>query len=350
MKLARYLMLRVSAATLVCAVVLLGLGFTFEVIDEVGNASPGYGFGQAVWFAVLSIPAAFVRDLPLIGLLGALTGLGSLAGTSELIAARAAGLSLARLVVLSCVPGFVAGLGAIAMAEWVVPLTDRAAASYKDNALGRAANDQLVRGLWHRDGSRFVNLESAQNDQIRALRWFDFDATAALVESGAAGQGVADEDGWTLDGARIANLVDQRIQVRTDVTLTLPIQVSPVSLYQAADAGVAQRPSDLLNLYRQLERAGLSTQRAQLGLYQALLLPLLILALVFAGAGFVLGPLRSSPIGTRLFIGVVVGLGFKLLQDIAGPVTLVYGFSPLLAVVIPGALAVALGAVNLRRT
>lgn len=64
MKLTRYLVGRVSAATLVCAVVLLGIGFTFEVIDEAGNATGDYGFGQAVWYSFLKIPAAFVRDLP----------------------------------------------------------------------------------------------------------------------------------------------------------------------------------------------------------------------------------------------------------------------------------------------
>ena len=350
MKLARYIMVRVCAATLVCAVVLLGLGFTFEVIDEVGNASPGYGFGQAVWYSVLSIPSAFVRDLPLIGLLGALTGLGSLAGTSELVAARAAGMSLSRLVALACVPGLVAGVGAVAMSEWVVPATERAAESYKDASLGRATNDQWVRGLWHRDGERFVNLEAAEQDAIRALRWFEFAPNGELVRSGSAREGIAGTAGWQLDRAQIATLMGDRIAVASGVSVTLPIQASPVSLYQAADSGVAQRPSELWALYQQLERSGLSTQRAQLGLYQALLLPVLILALVFAGAGFVLGPLRSSPIGTRLFIGIVVGLSFKLLQDIAGPVTLVYGFNPLLAVVIPGVLAVALGAMNLRRT
>lgn len=119
---------------------------------------------------------------------------------------------------------------------------------------------------------------------------------------------------------------------------------------QSLDTGVAQRPTELWTLRAQLVQSGLSVDRTQLALYQIVLLPLLVVCLVFAGAGFVLGPLRSSPIGTRLFIGILVGLGFKLMQDIAGPVTLVYGFQPGLAVVLPGLLALALGAVNLRKT
>ena len=166
MKLAWYFQTRVAGATLVAMVILLGLTFTFEVIDEVGNAGRDYGFKEALVYALFNVPEALVRDLPLMGLIGALMGLGSLASSSELIAARAAGWSLGRIVFLSCIPGFVLGLIGLALSQVVVPFTSVTAENYKSIKQGRGELNQSVRGLWHRLPSGYVNLGSV-NSRVR---------------------------------------------------------------------------------------------------------------------------------------------------------------------------------------
>ena len=99
----------------------------------------------------------------------------------------------------------------------------------------------------------------------------------------------------------------------------------------------------------QLQADGLDTRRPALYLYQALFLPFSVVCLVLAAVGFILGPLRSSPIGTRLFMGIIVGLAFKLVQDIAGPIALVYNTHPLLSVGLPALLALILAVAMFRR-
>ena len=64
---------------------------------------------------------------------------------------------------------------------------------------------------------------------------------------------------------------------------------------------------------------------------------------------FLFGPLRSVTLGQRVFTGVLVGFVFRIAQDLLGPSSLVFGFSPLLAVVVPAGICALAGFFLLRR-
>ena len=70
---------------------------------------------------------------------------------------------------------------------------------------------------------------------------------------------------------------------------------------------------------------------------------------MFVAVSFIFGPLRSVTMGQRLFTGVLVGFVFQIVQDLLGPSSLVFGFSPLIAVLLPIGLLLALGAWLMRR-
>ena len=77
--------------------------------------------------------------------------------------------------------------------------------------------------------------------------------------------------------------------------------------------------------------------------------PLVTAALVLMAISFIFGPLRSVTLGQRVFTGVLVGFVFKIGQDLLGPSSLVFGFPPLLAVLIPSAICAIAGLLLLRR-
>ena len=349
MKLAAYFIQRVSAATLVVMAILVGLSFTFEVIDEVGNAGGGYGFVQALAYSALAAPEALVRDLPLIGLIGALMGLGSLASSSELVAARAAGWSLRKIVTLACVPGFVLGVLGLALAQFVVPFASVTAENYKSISLGRGELNQSVRGLWHRLPQGYMNLASVNSrGEASGLRWYEFDGIR-LGRAGQSQRGQIVPGQWSAVDTQEIQIGQDQIQAssRERQTFAIDLGAGELSLSQVDPSLLP--PFALWQLTEQLKADGLNAQGPALYLYQALFLPLSVVCLVLAAVGFILGPLRSSPLGTRLFIGIVVGLGFKLIQDVSGPVALVYGTHPMFAVGLPAALALVLAMAMFRR-
>lgn len=53
--------------------------------------------------------------------------------------------------------------------------------------------------------------------------------------------------------------------------------------------------------------------------------------------------------GFRVFTGLIVGLLFKYMQDLLGPMSLVFGFNPVLAIVLPIAINAVVGAVLMKR-
>ena len=60
-------------------------------------------------------------------------------------------------------------------------------------------------------------------------------------------------------------------------------------------------------------------------------------------------PLRQVAMGSRVFGGVMVGIAFRTSQDLLGPSSLLFGFSPLFAVLLPIALCAVIGLFLLRR-
>ena len=73
----------------------------------------------------------------------------------------------------------------------------------------------------------------------------------------------------------------------------------------------------------------------ELAFWRKVLQPLVIIGLVLLGISFVFGPLRGSSIGSKIFVGVLVGVVFNIFQDLLGSTSVVVGFSPWLAVLAP---------------
>ncbi len=72
-------------------------------------------------------------------------------------------------------------------------------------------------------------------------------------------------------------------------------------------------------------------------------------ALVLMAISFIFGPLRSETLGQRIFTGVVIGFVVRISQDLLGPSSLVFGFPPFLAVLIPAGICALAGVWLLRR-
>ena len=86
-----------------------------------------------------------------------------------------------------------------------------------------------------------------------------------------------------------------------------------------------------------------------LAFWSKLFKPLATMALVLMAISFIFGPLRSVTLGQRVFIGVLVGFAFQISQDLLSPASLVFGFSPLIAVLLPSVCCAGIGFFLLHR-
>ena len=100
---------------------------------------------------------------------------------------------------------------------------------------------------------------------------------------------------------------------------------------------------DLYSYARYRQAQGLKADQYWLAFWEKALQPIATIGLVLVAISFIFGPLRQVTAGFRVFVGVLVGVLFKTAQAILGPSSLVFGFSPLLAVAIPIMICLAAG-------
>lgn len=87
----------------------------------------------------------------------------------------------------------------------------------------------------------------------------------------------------------------------------------------------------------------------QLAFWSKIMMPISSAVMVFLAVPFIFGPLRSAPIGGRILVGVLVGIGFHLFNQSFQHMGLVFGVLPWLAASLPTILFAGLGIFMLRR-
>ena len=73
-----------------------------------------------------------------------------------------------------------------------------------------------------------------------------------------------------------------------------------------------------------LQQQQLQATQYELAFWSGILKPLNYFGMALLALAIVLGPLRSTGLGPRLALGLLVGLSFKYLQDLFAPMSVVF--------------------------
>jgi lipopolysaccharide export system permease protein len=349
-KLDRYIGSSVFTAIVGVLGVILGLASLFAFIDEMSDVSDTYTLLDVLSFVVLTAPRRVYDMLPMAALIGCLIGLGSLASASELTIMRAAGVSIGRIVWAVMKPMLILMLVGVLVGEYVAPATENIAQANRSLAQGSGDAQSAKHGLWHRQGDEFIHVNSVQpNGLLYGVTRYRFDDQRHMLSSSFAKRAKFEEDHWQLsdvtttlfhDGStEVVSIPDERWDVALSPQLLSTVVMSPESL----------SISGLWGYIHYLADQGLNNGRYWLAFWVKVLQPLVTAALVLMAISFVFGPLRSVTLGQRIFTGVLVGFTFRIVQDLLGPSSLVFGFSPLFAVLVPAGICALAGVWLLRR-
>jgi lipopolysaccharide export system permease protein len=287
----------------------------------------------------------------LSALIGCLVGLGSLASNSELTVMRAAGVSLARITAAVMKPLLLLMLVAVLVGEYVAPVSENLAESRRALAQSSGEAVSSSRGLWHREGNDFIHINAVQpNGILYGVTRYRFNAERDLLDASFARQARVQSEGWLVEQVDVTRfLADGRTRSEQLAEDVWALELTP-ELLQVLTLEPDVLPLRGLWKYQQyLAEQGLNNSPYWLSFWKKLFQPAATIALVFVAISFVFGPLRSVTLGQRVFTGVLVGFSFQILQDLLGPSSLVFGFSPLIAVVLPIVGLLLMGSWLLRR-
>ena len=347
-----YITRHVLGAIFIVMLVIVGLDLLFSLVDQLPDLSASYDFDDALYYVVMTGPRRLYEHIPLCSLIGCLLGLGTLATSSELTVMRAAGVSTLRIIMAVMKPVIVIVVGALLLGEYVVPKTEQEAQSFRaiEVADGNLAGTSLGTGLWHREGHTFLHVTTISLEgEVHGITRYEFNKNWVLSRSSYAGTGTFTGDGWLLNNVVETQFLSDQTQVVRRDTEQWSSGMTPSLL-----STLIMEPSNLsitgLHTYSNyLGEQELSAADYEVAFWGKVLQPLSIAGLVLIAVSFIFGPLRSVTVGQRLIAGVIVGLVFKLMQDLLGPASTVYGLAPILGVTVPIALSFLVGWRLLRR-
>ena len=352
LRLDRYIAAMVLRAIAVVLVCLLTLVTLFTVVDELRDLTPGYTPQYALLYVLYSTPRRLVELMPYGVFLGALVGLGVMASREEVTVLRAAGVSSLRLFASVAVPALLLLAVNQVLGEFVAPRAEAAGSSLKLRVRLGDGGAAIDSAHWYREGDLVTNVDGfgADGDLIgvHQFSWRD----GQLVSSRYAERAIymAEAGHWRLIEVVETRFGDGATQSRRYPHLAWRTEAEPALL--SAKALFEPDKLSLSDLGFQIDymrREQLDATRYQVAFWSRIMQPVAVLGLVLLAIGFVVGPLREVGMGMRLTVGIAVGLVFKYLLDLFGPVSIVFGVPAWLAMAMPVAICWIAGGLLLSR-
>ncbi len=349
-KLNRYIGRTVTGAIVLVLLVIVGIDLLTAVIDQLEDLRGEYTFAAALQYVAMTIPGRFYEFLPFAALVGCLAGLGSMAGSSELVVMRAAGISTARLVWAAMKPALVLSLLGLVLAEYIAPPVQQIAESFRAVALQEEGKAHSEYGMWHREGNRYMHFNAVQpNGVLYGVSIYQFSDGRELQRSLYAERASFVGGQWLLEDVKEASFNARSAEQQLHRSLSWQTELTPqllnILVLQPSDLSI----SGLWRYAAYLQEQGINGGEYLLAFWNKLLQPLTIVGLVLVAISFIFGPLREVTMGHRVFVGVLIGVVFRMLQDMLGPASLVFGFAPVYASLLPIVLSFVVGGALLMR-
>lgn len=329
----RYIGKTILVGTGLALFLVVGLDALFTLIDQLRHVGDGgYTFATAAYFVALSIPWKMSYAMPMATLIGSIMSLGVMAGHSELVVMRAAGLSIGRIVFGVLKTGLIIALVTLFVAEYVAPYTQEKSVLLVAQAKSGQATLPIKGGFWAKDDQDFIHVLAPKSaDDLQGVNVYRFDQAGRLLSTMQAKKARVTDEGWQLQNVLTTNIGDSQITHQQHATLLWPSKLQPRHLEVVVVDPATLALRELYQYVDYLKQNGLDAGRYQFEFWSKLFAPFTNMLMLMLAVPFVFGSLRSANAGQRLLAGIVVGVVYYVTNLVAGQIATIYGLYPLLA-------------------
>ena len=326
----------------------LGLFYFFDLVEELKAVAQyqGYGYAQAVIYSCLLIPNHIYELLPITVLIGTVFVLARLAQSSEFTILRTSGLGPVQALRMLARLGLIFAVITWVMGDYMAPWAERQAKQYKAVATGKAVISQS--GAWLRErgtqGQQTINISAAKlNGEITDIHIYEFDDQGKFKSMTTALSGTHDEENevWHLQGVQrrvFTGTGTSAMAARLDVMANWDwvTHVTP-EMVSVALLNPDRMPTyDLFRYVRYLQNNDQSSQRYEIVFWNKVFYPISCLVMIVLALPFAYLHFRSGQIANLVFVGVMIGVSFFLLNNVFGHIGNLQSWSPWLAAALPG--------------
>jgi lipopolysaccharide export system permease protein len=335
------------------ALAFLSLFFFIDFVDELQDIGR---FGYSAWIAALSplfkLPGHLYELLPIAVLIGTIYSMARLAQSSEFTILRTGGLGpgralrlLTMLALGFCVLTFVIG-------DYLVPISERQAVLAKAVVTGGRKLGRT--GAWLKEkrstelGERnyAVNVAGISGvGVLEGIRIFEFDAEGRHVSRIVARHGrVGADSTWTLSDAEVKHWPiasaqgDDAVASQRVPTLLWP---STLNAGVVSAAVLPLKTMSTIELWRyssHLSEQEQAAQRQLIEFWRKALYPLACLVMMALALPFAYMHARDGGVSLKVFGGIMLGITFVLLNNVAGHIGLLRDWTPWVVAATPSAL------------
>lgn len=346
----RYIARNVIAGTLAVLLVIVSLDLLFGFLEESQDSEGNYTAWLALLYVLLTTPNSAYQAFPFATLIGTLVSLGGLAARSELIVMRGTGISALAIARPLVITGLLLALVAMVIGEWLAPWTNGLAIELQTNAIGAQLSVSEESGFWARDGKRYIHARRVpQAKVLEDLAIYSFRG-ARLDHITTAWRAHYDDGAWVLlapVSTRFA--ADGSVRITRTATARYRSELKPDVLDVVVMEPETLPIAELWAYSRYLERNGLDNSHYRLAFWMKVATPIATVTMLLLAVPLVFGSLRSANMGQRIFIGVLIGIAFFLLNRLLTRAALVFGLPPLISALAPTILFLAIAIVGLAR-
>jgi lipopolysaccharide export system permease protein len=350
----RYFFVNITQAVAFVLVAFLGLIAFMDLTQELPSVGKGgYMIQHAMLYVLLLIPGHVYEAMPVAALVGTIYTMAQFAQSSEFTIMRAssmstqqAGFMLAKIGVLFVAITFLFG-------ELITPRTAPIAERVRLSAKGATVSAEFRSGMWTKDtihadgvkgpvtGSRFFNARQIRPDgQLIDVRLYEFDngmRMRSLIT--AANATFSGNSTWRLNDvtetlfansralpapdtpAAAGQTVQSRfgqdtasVSTRKVASLDLQSEITP-KILSVSRSDPAQMSANELAVYtRHLAENRQETERFKIAFWKKLFDPLSIFVLMALALPFGYLHTRSGGVGFKIFIGIMIGVCFILIN------------------------------------
>lgn len=318
---------------------LVALFALFDLIGELGELGKGsYHLLTVLSYVVLLQPARVVVIFPVAALMGTMFAITRMSSQSELTVMRVSGLSLTRLAGFAAVIGVLFSVVTFLFGEFISPTTDDMARRAKMTATSAVVGQQFRSGFWVKDELSFVNIQTVTPEtQLLDLRIYEFDRGYRLTSISAAKRADYDiKNGrWVMTGVEKTSFDGMRARIERLPTAFWNSAMTPDLL---SVLRVKPDAMSLLSLYTYIDHLRENRQNStlyELAFWNKVLQPVAVVIMMLLAIPFAIQSQRATGVGGKLMLGILIGLMFYFLNQLASHLTVLNNWPPLLSASVP---------------
>lgn len=334
------------------ALAFLALFFFIDFVDRLEDVGVGgRGTLDAVLSASWQLPAHLYELMPIAVLIGTIYSLSRLAQSSEFTILRTGGLGPGRALGLLALLGVGFAVLTLLVGDYLMPIAEREGllhrASRGDVKLGRT-------GAWLKErrstpqGERSFSINVAgtgAGGRLQGVRIYEFDDDGRLLTRVQARDGEVDAHGtWHLAQVDVTRWPRARaegmppVQQQRVAALDWPSSLSPEVVAAAVMPLRTMSTLELWRYSRHLSAQEQASQRYEIQFWKRALYPFACLVMVALALPFAYLHSRAGGVSLKVFGGIMLGIGFVLLNNLAGHIGLLRDWVPWLAASVPSLL------------